>query len=110
MADIFQQVQKLLEVVFKTKSLFIHVLDLLILNYGSVSTWFILQWKWLPFRIDYQVLITVGQITSQGETGFNSAPTTEISNLLFIENMKVTAILFLPKKQFRDIVYPKQLQ
>lgn len=60
--------------------------------------------------MDYQVLIKVGQATKQGETGFNSAPTAEISNLLFIENMEVTAILFLPKKQFRDIVYPKQLQ
>lgn len=60
--------------------------------------------------MDYQVLIKVGQATSQGETGFNSAPTAEISNLLFIENLKVTATLFLPKQQFRDIVYPKQLQ
>lgn len=60
--------------------------------------------------MDYQVLIKVGQATSQGETSFNSAPTAEISNLLFIENMKATAILFLPKKQFRDIVYPEQLQ
>jgi len=60
--------------------------------------------------MDYQVLMKVGQATSQGETHFNSAPTAEISNLLFIENMKVIAILVLPKKQFGDTVYPKQLQ
>lgn len=60
--------------------------------------------------MDYKVLIKVGQATSQGDTSFNSAPAAEISNLLFIENMEVTATLSLPRKQSRDIVYPKQLQ
>lgn len=59
--------------------------------------------------MDYKVLIKVGQATSQGATSFNSAPAAEISNL-FIENMEVTATLSLPRKQSRDIVYPKQLQ
>lgn len=65
---------------------------------------------WLPFKINSQTLIKVGQATSKGEACFNSAPAAEISNLLFIENMKATAIPFLPKEQFRDIVYPKQLR
>lgn len=41
--------------------------------------------------MDYKVLTKVGQATSQGDTSFNSTPAAETSNLLFIENMEVTA-------------------
>lgn len=56
--------------------------------------------------MDYKVLIKVGQATSQSDTSFNFAPAAEISNLLFIENMEVTATLSLPRKQSSTLFTP----